>query len=169
LEGGLLYQAREAWGTGDSAVGGSEREVASALRRMGYTIGTKPQAVSPYELIQPDIVITALPDGSSCSIAVEFDGKYHYVTEHTSSDATIDRLDGPTRLRNVLLQARFPDGVVCIPWREWVAAVKAGQQEEYLRKVLHTLLKDKVSSTRRHVALVAALTRTLVYRVTESG
>jgi hypothetical protein len=45
----------------------------------------------------------------------------------------MDRLDGPTRQRNKLLGARFPDSGVCIPWKEWVAGREAGQQEKYLR------------------------------------
>jgi hypothetical protein len=144
LEGGLLDQARAAWWAHKHIVGDSEREVASALRRMGCTIRTQPQASNPDELMRPDIVITALPNGTSCSIAVEYDGKYHYITEQAGSGVWVDRLDGPTRLRNALSRARFPDGVLVIPWKEWVAATKAGQQEEYLRRALDAVMQDKV-------------------------
>jgi hypothetical protein len=75
---------------------------------------------------------------------VEFDGPHHYVTEYTASGDVIDRLNGPTRLRNVLLKARFRDGVVCIPWKEWGAADKGGQQKEYLRKAVSTVSKQEV-------------------------
>jgi hypothetical protein len=88
--------------------------------------------------------VTALPNGGSCSIAVEFNGPFHYVAEHRSSGATIDRLDGPTRLRNVLLQARFPDGFVPIPWREWRPLKGRAQQEEYLRKAVGAVVEGKV-------------------------
>jgi hypothetical protein len=108
-----------------------QREVAGALQQLGYTVQLEMQ--SPGGLMSADIGVTALPDGSPCSIAVEYDGPYHYVTEYTAEGSVEDRLNGPTRLRNALLQARFPDGVVCIPWKEWGAAKLSGQQEEYLR------------------------------------
>jgi hypothetical protein len=142
LEGGLLDQARAAWGTGSQTISDGQKEVARALRQLGYT--TQLEALSLDGLMRADIVITALPDGSPCRIALEFDGPSHYVTEYTASGDVIDRLNGPTRLRNVLLQARFSDGLVCICGREWGPATKGGQQEEYLRKVLEADMKQEV-------------------------
>jgi hypothetical protein len=103
-------------------------------------------------VMSADVGVTALPDGSPCSIAVKFDGPSHFMTDNSSSISTstsnraapVDRLDGPTRLRNAFLQARFPDGVVCIPWQEWAAALKAHQQEEYARATLAAVLGTKV-------------------------
>jgi hypothetical protein len=119
-----------------------QKEVASALRQLGYTVQLEMQ--SPDGLMSADIGVTALPDGSPCSIAVEYDGPYHYVTELTARGSKQHRLEGPTRLRNALLQPRFPDGVVCIPWFEWRTATVSGQQQEYLRKAMAAVLGTKV-------------------------
>jgi hypothetical protein len=98
-------------------------------------------------LMSADVGVTALPDGTPCSIAVEYDGATHFMIEHSSNgsaglrgiDGCYWQSNGPTHLRNALLRIRFPDGVVCIPWREWVPATQAGQQEEYLRRVMALL------------------------------
>jgi hypothetical protein len=121
-----------------------QKEVANVVRHMGYT--TELEMLSPDGLISSDIVIAALTDGSSCSIAVEFDGPSHYVTEHTSSGAAVDRLDGSARLRNALLSRSFPDGVLVIPWKNWVPAIGSGQAEECLRQALAQLLQQQVSA-----------------------
>jgi hypothetical protein len=133
--GPVFEAAMQAGSTAVSTTSPGQRKVSSALRQLGYT--TQLEGLSPDGLMRADIVITALPDGSPCSIAVEFDGPFHYVAQHTASGASIDRLDGPTRLRNALLSRSFPDGVVCIYWRDW-AAVEGDRkaQEEYLRKAL---------------------------------
>jgi hypothetical protein len=148
--GPLLEAEKEAgWSDGKATISASQREVASVLQQLGYT--TQLEMRSPDEVMSADVGVTALPDGSPCSIAVEFDGPSHFMTDNSSgtsissTNSAVDRLDGPTRLRNAFLQARFPDGVVCIPWKEWVAASKAGQQEEYLKAALAAVLKAKVS------------------------
>jgi hypothetical protein len=125
----------------------SQQEVHSALRQMGYT--TQLEGLSPDCLIKADIAITALPDGSPCSIAVEVDGPSHYVTEQNASTAPADRLDGPTRLRNALLSRSFPDGLVCVYWRDW-AAVQGNKEalQEYLSKALAKVVRDKVRGGR---------------------
>jgi hypothetical protein len=126
----------------------SQQEVSSALRQMGYT--TELDGLSPDGLMRAHVVITALPDGSPCSIAVEFDGSPHYVAEHTASNGTVARLAGPTRLRNALLSRSFPDGVMCIYWRDWAAVDgDQGAQEEYLSKALAKMVRDKVGA--RHM------------------
>jgi hypothetical protein len=123
----------------------SQEEVNRCLREMGYT--SELEAMSTDRLMRPDIVITALPGGRSCRIAVEFDGPSHYVTEHRLSGATTDRLNGPTRLRNALLSQSFPDGVVCIYWREW-APVEGNREAEveYLRRALAQVVNEKVGA-----------------------
>jgi hypothetical protein len=121
----------------------SQEVVNRCLREMGYT--TQLEMFSPDALMRADIVITALPDGSSCHIAVEYDGSYHYIAEHRLSGATTERLDGPTRLRNALLSKSFPDGLVCIPWREWVS-VEGNKKQEYLRRALGKVMRDKVGA-----------------------
>jgi hypothetical protein len=123
-----------------------QREVARALQQLGYTVELEMQ--SPDGLMSADIRVTALPDGSPCSMAVEFDGPYHYITEYTARGSVEDRLKGPTRLRNALLQARFPDGVVCIPWFEWKTATASGQQEEYLTRAMAAVLKVLATKVR---------------------
>jgi hypothetical protein len=149
--GPVLDAARAAgWRDMDPNVSASQRKVASTLRQLGYTVQLEMK--SPDGLMSADIGITALPDGSPCSMAVEFDGTYHYVATNTRSTSpsssrtatAVYRLNGRTRLRNALLQARFPDGVVCIPWFDWAAARKRGQQEEYLRGAIATILNTKV-------------------------
>jgi hypothetical protein len=150
--GALLEAAMQAGMTGSTTTSPWQKEVNSALRQMGYT--TQPEMRSPDGLMSADIVITKVSGGKPCSIAVEYDGLYHYVTDNSSSTfpssssttAPAVRLNGPTRLRNALLQGRFPDGVVCIPWWEWQEAKEAGQQQEYLSKAL-AVLKIKV----RHI------------------
>jgi hypothetical protein len=151
LPAGALLEAAMAarWSDGEPTISARQREVASVLQQLGYT--TQLEMRSPDGVMSADVGVNALPDGSPCSIAVEFDGPFHYVIDNSSSNtpssnraAPVDRLDGPTRLRNAFLQARFPDGVVCIPWKEWVAASKAKQQEEYLRAALAAVLEAKV-------------------------
>jgi hypothetical protein len=134
----------------DPIISSEQRKVASTVQQLGYTVQLERK--SPDGLMSVDAGVTALPDGTPCSIAVEFDGTYHYVASNTRSNSpsntrtrtAFDRLNGPTRLRNALLQARFTDGVVCIPWFEWVAARRRRQQEEYLRRAMATILNTKV-------------------------
>jgi hypothetical protein len=146
--GAVLAAARAAgWSFGKATISSRQREVGSVLQQLGYTIQL--EMMSPDGLMSADVGVTALPDGTPCSIAVEFDGPCHFVTDSNSTiftnnrAAATDRLDGPTRLRNALLQARFSDGVVCIPWKEWVAATKAGRQE-YSKAALAAVLETKV-------------------------
>jgi hypothetical protein len=148
LEGDLLEEAEKAWLAQQEAARSkttsrSQQEVNSTLEQMGYP--TQPHATTADGLFRPDITITELPDGTPCSVAVEVDGPHHYVREHRRNGTAVDRLDGPTRLRNVLLRPRSPDGLLCIPVDDWAAARKAGQQEEYLRKALDNPLSLKVS------------------------
>jgi hypothetical protein len=155
--GAVLEAARAAgWTDGKAIVSAGQREVASALQQLRYT--TQLEMRSPDEMMSADIGVTALPNGRPCSIAVEFDGPTHFVTEYSSGSnnraAPVDRLNGPTRLRNALLQARFPDGVVCIPWKEWVAAGEAGQQGEYARAALSQVAGEQVSPPSNLVLLV---------------
>jgi hypothetical protein len=131
LEGELLSKARDAWCTWSHTTSRGQQEVNSTLQQMGYT--TEPHATTADGLFRPDITIT---NGTSRSMAVEFDGPHHYVREHRGNGTAIDRLNGPTRLRNVLLRPRSPGGVLFIPVNEWAPAFKAGQQREYLRKAL---------------------------------
>jgi hypothetical protein len=152
--GAVLKAARAAgWSVGKATISRGQRGVASVLQQLGYT--TQLEMKSPDGLMSADIGVTALPDGSPCSIAVEYDGRSHYVTDNSSANSpsrntsaalSVDRVDGPTRLRNALLQARFTDGVVCIPWMEWPAASKPDQQEEYLRAALAQVAGQQVSS-----------------------
>jgi hypothetical protein len=154
LPAGTVLEAARAvgWSDGKATISASQREVASVLQQLGYT--TQLEMESPDGIMSADVGVTALPDGSPCSIAVEYDGRHHYVTDNNSGNPSgsdqksvtpVDRLDGPTRLRNALLQARFKNGVVCIPWREWVAATRAGQQEEYPRAALAQVAGQQVS------------------------
>jgi hypothetical protein len=136
-----------------------QRGVNSTLRQMGYT--TQLEGPSSDSLMTADIVITALPGGSHCSIAVETDGPSHYVAEQTDSRAVVDRLNGPTRLRNALLSRSFPDGLVCIYWKDW-AAVEGDQeaQEEYLSKELAKVVRDKTGA----VVLIVWYLACLIYQ-----
>jgi hypothetical protein len=153
--GAVLEAARAVgWTLAELSTTAGQREVATVLQQLGYT--TQLEMKSPDGVMSADVGVTALPDGCPCSIAVEFDGPHHFVADNSSATsssrsnktaAAVDRLEGPTRLRNALLQARFPDGVVCIPWKEWVAATKAGQQEEYLRAALAQVAGQQVSCT----------------------
>jgi hypothetical protein len=120
--GPVLDAARAAgWTDSDPSVSTTQRKVASTLQQLGYTVQLEMK--SPDGLMSVDIGITALPDGSPCSITVEFDGTYHYVATNTRSTspssnrtaAAVHRLNGPTRLRNALLQARFTDGWCAYP------------------------------------------------------
>jgi hypothetical protein len=167
--GAVLEAARAArWSFAEPTISARQREVASALQQLGYT--TQLEMKSPDGVMSVDVGVTALPDGSPCSIAVEFDGPTHFMTDNSSTSpssnrgAPVDRVDGPTRLRNALLQARFSDGVVCIPWKEWVAAEQRHQQEEYLRVALAAVLKAKVrvafilECNKVHVLSTAVLT-----------
>jgi hypothetical protein len=141
--GPVLEEARAAgWSFAEPTPSDRQREVASTLRQLGYTVQVEMK--SPDGVMSVDVGVTALPDGSPCSIAVEFDGPFHYVTEHTGSGSVRDRLNGPTRLRNTFLHARFPDGLVCIPWKEWVAVTKDDQQEEYIMRAMAKVLESKV-------------------------
>jgi hypothetical protein len=150
LPAGAVMEAARAvgWFSGKATISASQEEVASVLQQLGFT--TQLEMRSPDGVMSADVGVTALPDGRPCSIAVEFDGPHHFVADYSSSSSsssnreTVDRLDGSTRLRSALLHARFPDGVVCIPWKEWVAATHAGQQEEYLRAALAAVLNTKV-------------------------
>jgi hypothetical protein len=136
--GPVLEAARAAgWIFEEPTISASQVEVASALRQLGCTV--RLEMKSPDGLMSADVGVTALPDGSPCSIAVEYDGQDHFVTVYSSSGCVLDRLDA-TRLRNALLQPHFPDGVVCIPGKDWVAATMNGQQEEYLRKVMASVM-----------------------------
>jgi hypothetical protein len=150
LEGELLKEAKKAWlaqQEGASKTNSrSQQEVNSTLEQMGYP--TQPHATTADGLFRPDITITELPNGTSRSIAVEVDGPHHYVREHRRNGTAVDRLEGPTRLRNVLLTPRSPGGLLCIPVDDWTAARKAGQQEEYLRNALANPLSLKVSGQR---------------------
>jgi hypothetical protein len=144
-DGQVLEAARQAGMTTETTASPWQKEVHSALRQMGYT--TQLEGLSADGLMRADIAITALPDGSPCSIAVECDGPSHYVTEHTASTAPADRLDGPTCLRNALLSRSFPAGLVCIYWRDW-ETVKRDRpaQEEYLSRALAKVVRDKVGA-----------------------
>jgi hypothetical protein len=150
LPAGAVLEAARAvgWSFGEPIISAGQRKVCSILQQLGYN--TQLEMRSPDGLMSADVGVTALPDGRPCSIAVEFDGPHHFVADYSNSSSsssnreTVDRLDGPTRLRNALLHARFPDGLVCIPWKEWVAATQAGQQEEYLRAALAAVLNTKV-------------------------
>jgi hypothetical protein len=146
LPGGqVLDSAMQAELTVHTTTSRSQQAVSSALTQMGYT--TQLEGLSPDGLMRADIVITALPDGSPCSIAVEYDGPPHYVAELSASNAVVDRLDGRTRLRNLLLSQSFPNGLVCIYWRDW-EAVKGDReiQEEYLSKALAKVVRDEVGA-----------------------
>jgi hypothetical protein len=151
LPAGAVVEAARAvgWFGGKATISAGQRKVCSILQQLGYN--TQLEMRSPDGVMSADVGVTALPDGRPCSIAVEFDGPHHFVADYSSSNSsssnreTVDRLDGPTRLRNALLHARFPDGLVCIPWKEWVAAKQAGEQEEYLRAALAAVLSTKVS------------------------
>jgi hypothetical protein len=150
--GAVLEAARAVGWFGDKPIiSAGQRKVSSILQQLGYN--TQLEMRSPDGVMSADVGVTALPDGRPCSIAVEYDGPHHFVADYSSSSsssssnvesAAVGRLDGPTRLRNALLHARFPVGVVCIPWKEWVAATQAGQQEEYLRAALAAELNTKV-------------------------
>jgi hypothetical protein len=152
LPAGAVVEAARAvgWFGGKATISAGQRKVCSILQQLGYN--TQLEMRSPDGVMSADVGVTALPDGRPCSIAVEFDGPHHFVADYSSSNSSssnikavqVDRLDGPTRLRNALLHARFPDGLVCIPWKEWVAATQAGQQEEYLRAALAAVLNTKV-------------------------
>jgi hypothetical protein len=144
LPAGAVLEAARAmgWSFLPPTVSARQREVASVLQQLGYT--TQVEMRSPDGVMSADVGVTALPDGRPCSIAVEFDGPSRYLADNSSATspssnksaaAPVDRLDGPTRLRNALLQARFPVGSVCVPSREWVAARRGGQQA-YLRATL---------------------------------
>jgi hypothetical protein len=116
--GQLLDAAMAAgWSDGGITISASQREVASVLQQLGYT--TQLEKRSPDGVMNADVGVTALPNGRPCSIAVEFDGPSHFMTDNSSGTSTssnraapVGRLNGPTRLRNALLHARFPDGVV---------------------------------------------------------
>jgi hypothetical protein len=141
--GPVLEAARAAgWSDGKLTPSGRQKEVARALEQLEYT--AQVEMKSPDGLMSADVGVTSLPDGSPCSIAVEYDGQYHYVIEYSGSGSVRDRLDGPTRLRNTFLHARFPDGLVCIPWKEWVAVTKDDQQEEYIMRAMAKVLESKV-------------------------
>jgi hypothetical protein len=138
--GQVLQAATQAGLTVHTTSSRSQQEVNNALRQMAYT--TQLEGLSPDGLMRADTVITALPDGSPCSIAVEYDGSFHYVTEHTASGASVDRLDGPTRLRNALLSRSFPDGLVCIYWRNWAAVARDKEASvEYLSTALAKVVR----------------------------
>jgi hypothetical protein len=143
LKGELLEDARDAWLARSKTTSRSQPEVNSTLTQMGYR--TQVKAASAGGLFRPGITITSLPDGTACSIPVEYYGAFDYVAEQTGRGSVVDRLDGPTRLHRVLLAARYPDGQLCINWREWVEATKAGQRQEYLRKALADPLSMKVT------------------------
>jgi hypothetical protein len=146
LEGELLEEAKKAWLAqlaAESKTTSSQKEVNTTLGQKGYK--TQPHATTVDGLFRPDITITKLPNGNPCSIPVEVDGPSHYVREYSGNGTAVDRLDGPTRLRNALLRPRSPGGLLCIPVDDWAAARKAGQQQEYLRKVLADPLSLKVS------------------------
>jgi hypothetical protein len=147
LPAGQVLEAARAEGLQSevATISPGQKQVNSCLRQMGYS--TQLEGLSPDSLMRADIVITALPDGRPCCIAVEFDGPSHYVTEQAASTGAADRLEGPTRLRNLLLSRCFPDGVLCIYWRDWAAA-KGGKeaQKEWLRKALAKLVRSKVGA-----------------------
>jgi hypothetical protein len=142
LEGELLNKAKSAWCGSRHTDSDRQKEVNKSLIQMGCT--TQLHATSADGLMRPHIIITALPDGTLCSIAVECDGHHDFVREHSGDGAAVDRLDGRTRLRHVSLEARFPI-LLRIPPREWDAATKAGQQQEYLRRALAGAVKHRVS------------------------
>jgi hypothetical protein len=115
----------------------SQKEVATVLRQMRCTVQL--EQLSSDGVMPVDMIITALPFGTPCSIAVEFDGPHHYIAAHSGSKGVVYRLNGPTRLRNALERARCRDGLVCIPWFEWEPARDSEQAQEYLKKRLPLL------------------------------
>jgi hypothetical protein len=150
LPAGPVLEAARAAGWSKQGISANQREVASVLEQLGWTV--RVEMKSPDGVMSADVGVTALPDGTPCSIAVELIGPTQYVVEHNhkgdgnnansssmltgSNDDDTQRLDGPTRLRNALLHARFPDGVLCIPWRAWVEAEQGGTQQELLGQAL---------------------------------
>jgi hypothetical protein len=143
--GQVLQDALQAGLTADATSSRSQKGVNSVLREMGYS--TQLEGLSRDSLMRADIVITALPGGRPCSIAVEYDGAPHYIAEHSVRTTAIDRLEGPIRLRNALLSRSFADGVFCIYWRDW-AAVEGDREAsvEYLSKALAKVVRDKVGA-----------------------
>jgi hypothetical protein len=151
LPAGDVLQSLTAAGLdqGPPQVSGDQKDVAEELSSLGYT--TELEAQTEDGLMSVDILITALPDGRPCSIAVEFDGPFHFVVEpnrfNTRKGAPPgNRVDGPTRLRNALLRKRYPDGLVIVPYFDWAAATKRDQQQQYLEQLLVKALQEKVST-----------------------
>jgi hypothetical protein len=147
LPAGQVLEAARAEGLQSevATISPGQKQVNSCLRQMGYS--TQLEGLSPDSLVRADIVITALPDGRPCCIAVEFDGPPHYMTEQAASTGAADRLEGPTRLRNLLLSRCFPDGVLCIYWRDWAAAEGGKEARKgWLRKELAKLVRSKVGA-----------------------
>jgi hypothetical protein len=145
--GQVLEAAMQAGMTASITTSPWQREVNSVLTQMGYT--TQMEGLSPDGFTRADIVITAMYSGRPYSIALELDGPSHYVAELSASTAPVDRLDGPTRLRNRLHSHSFHDRLVCIYCRDWetVEGDKKAQQE-YLSKVLAKVVRDKVGGGR---------------------
>jgi hypothetical protein len=152
LPAGAVLEAARAvgWSFTEPIISAGQRQVASVLKQLDYT--TELEMRSPDGVMSTDVGVTVRPGGSSCCMAVEFDGPSHFVADHSNitsptsnrKAATVDRLDGPTRLRNAFLQQRFPGGVVCIPCETWKAAKRAGRQVKYLRALMGAALKTKV-------------------------
>jgi hypothetical protein len=97
-----------------------------------------------------DLVITKLPSGYPCAIAVECDGTPHYRMTKENSPAcdgsnmeTRFQLDGITHLRNTLLQPEFPDGFKTVPYFEWQKA--RAKKQQYLLNLLASTPAYQVS------------------------
>jgi hypothetical protein len=145
------------WVQGQVIISDSQRQVARVLDELGYRVAV--EQTSPDGMMSADVVVSARPSGDPCSIAIEFDGPSHYVTQHNSTCAndtqpdsamqqqdseapaqhSCHRLDGSSRLRNALLRARYPGGVVCVPCYEWNALASEQQKQQYMQHALESV------------------------------
>ncbi|GFH26005.1 RAP domain [Haematococcus lacustris] len=64
--------------------------------------------------VAADILVTRLPSGQACQLVIEFHGPHHFLANLP------DEVDGPTRLRQRMLQRRC-QALLTVNWATWAA------------------------------------------------
>ena len=128
LDAAALGELRARFKSEPTTSSASQRRVAAALTRLGYS----PLEEAPLldGLLTIDMRLERL--GGGCPIAVEFDGPSHFLhplAPVPATGAASLTLNGATLLRNRLV-ASAGLALVCVPYSEWNEAERAGAAAE---------------------------------------
>ena len=129
LDATIVRELRARFVTGPTTSSVSQRCVAAALKRLGHSVSEEAPLLDG--LLTIDVRLDQPGAVGGCSVAVEFDGPFHFLRTlaPTPAGAASLTVDGATLLRNRLI-ASAGLALVCVPYTEWVDVKRAGAAAE---------------------------------------